>query len=604
MRANAVFIAISAIFVLVFAASAAGASGAVIGTASVHAPAVILSNNRGTLTTISLTITSGTGNVSVIGPTNVASSTLDSAQTAVQYAANSTGIDQNRYNFTYEIADFNTSVSGPSAGAAMTLLAVSALTHRQINSNITLTGTISPNGTIGQIGGVYDKMGAAAASGVRYAFVPYAAAGTSEDELYYLVQQRFAIPLVQVQNMTQLESYAFNSAFNPYTRKTNFSVYTDYNVSGMQDASIACSNNCSMKGFDYLTNQTIALSRSEISKLSQDSGFSSLAGNMMAMLNQSEQIAGKGYMYLGDDMAFLTYINAYYFNHNAVNRSSDRVVIQNVSDYCSSITPPQITSGNYEYVLGGELRQAWGEYTINNTLSFYNSTLDSDQVLNSISSAGEANGWCTAAQYMYTAAANDTGRAMEFNSTAIKSIAYSYLNAATNHSSSMYYITADRAYREGDYALAAIDAAYAIGLDSAPQGNASVANITAAAASLLNSSNYGVWATQYSNEAAFYINESQTAKNQSAALGYAYSAYATAMLAHEVSAVTASISSSMVPVPSATQAAPEQEDILIGVTALAIVALVVSLIAIYIAMRAHGSTRRRRRRAKTRRRNR
>lgn len=595
MKANIILLVMSAVLAAAYMVPVVGAAGAVIGTASVHAPAVIVLNNSGTLTTITLTVTRGTGNVSVIGPSSVASSTLDSAKTAVQYATGSLGVNQSNYNFTYEIADFNTSVSGPSAGAAMTLLAVSALTHRQINSNITLTGTISPNGTVGPIGGVYDKMGAAAALGIKYAFVPYVPNGTSENELYYLVQQRFALPLVQVQNMSQLEAYALNQSFNPYTRMTNYSVYTDYHVGSIQNASISCSNDCNTQGFNYLTNQTIALSKAEIGTLSQDSRFSSLANNMMAMLNQSKQIAGKGYKYLGDDIAFLTYIDAYYFNHNSVSRSSGKAVIQNVSNYCTSIIQPQLTSGNYEYILGGELRQTWGEYTANSTLSFYNSTLDSDQVLSDVGLAGEASGWCTAAQYMYDAASNSTGPAMAFNSTELKPIAYKYLSAAKNYSSSMYYITANNAYSEGNYALATMDAAYAIGLDSVPQSNASASSIASEASALLDSSNYGVWATQYSNEAKFYISEVQMSNNQSSALGYAYSAYTTAMLAHEVSAATAAISSSMIPAPAAPQPSYTGNSALIGaVAAIAIIALIISLIALYAAMHAHSMAKPRR----------
>ena len=578
------FVSIS-LALLVSTVSAAGGQGSTIGTASIHAPAVIILNNSGTLTTIALTVTRGTGNVSVIGPTSVASSTLGSAQTAAQYAVNSLGLNMDNYNFTYDIEDFNTSVSGPSAGAAMTLLAVSVLNHKQINSNITLTGTISQNGTIGQIGGVYDKMNAAASYGIKYAFVPFAVNGSSENALYYLVQQTFAIPLVEVQNMTQLEAYAFNTSFHPYAHETNYSIYANYHVGSIQNASIGCSNNCNTQGFGYITNKTIALSRSEIGRLSSDSRFSRLAGNMLAMLNQSEQLAGKGYMYLGDDMAFITYIDAFYFNHNSVSRSSGKAVLQNVSNYCSAVSQPQLTRSNYEYVLGGELRQAWGTYAINNTLSSYNSTLNSDEILASIEMAGEANGWCTAAQYMYNASPSQGSAAIAFNSAVLKPVAYRYLSAASNYSSSMYYITANDAYKNGNYALATIDAAYAIGLDSAPQQNANASSIAASANSLLNSSDYGAWAAQFSNEARFYIGESSNASNSSAAFTYAYSAYSTAMLAHEVSAATAAINSSIIP---ASQAEQQRGVSSLAVLAISITALVVSLIALFIAVRYAG----------------
>ncbi len=591
MRADTAFIISLVSFVLVIALSGAST---VVGTASVHAPAVIISNNSGTITTIALTVTSGTGNVSVIGPSSVASSTLDSAKTAVQYATGSLGMNESAYNFTYDIEDINTSVSGPSAGAAMTLLAVSALSHRQINNGITLTGTISPNGTIGQIGGVYDKISAASLNGVRYAFVPYAANGTGETELYYLVQQEFGIPLVRVQNMTQLESYAFNASFNPYTHETNYSIYSNYHIAEIPNANISCSNSCNTKGFSSITNQTIALTNSEILALSSDSSFRALAGNMEAMLNQSRQISGKGYMYLGDDVAFLTYIDAYYFSHHTISRSESLSVMQNVSNYCSEVTPPAITAGNYEYVLGGELRQAWGQYTINITLAGYNSTLNSDELLAEMGLSGEASGWCAASRYMYNAVLAGGNTVIGFNSTILKPVAEQYLSAAANYSSSMYYITASAAYSKGNYALATMDAAYAIGLDSVPTPNASAAQIAASAASLLASSNYGVWATQFSNEAEFYIHETSIANNSSAAYGYAYSAYTTAMLAHEISSATSAVNSSIAPASSlppqtATQA---PSGLVLAVAALAILALVISFITLFMVLRLSRKVRR------------
>ena len=63
-------------------------------------------------------------------------------------------------------------VDGPSAGAAMTVAAVSALTGRPIDGSAALTGEISVQGRILPVGGVPEKIGAARKAGLRRVFIP------------------------------------------------------------------------------------------------------------------------------------------------------------------------------------------------------------------------------------------------------------------------------------------------------------------------------------------------------------------------------------------------------------------------------------------------
>ena len=63
-------------------------------------------------------------------------------------------VQQQKKIFHYQIDDNFANVSGPSAGTAMTLLALSPLSHKKLLDNFTVTGVINYNGTIGEIGGV------------------------------------------------------------------------------------------------------------------------------------------------------------------------------------------------------------------------------------------------------------------------------------------------------------------------------------------------------------------------------------------------------------------------------------------------------------------
>ncbi|MBE5796894.1 MAG: ATP-dependent protease LonB [Clostridiales bacterium] len=63
-------------------------------------------------------------------------------------------------------------VDGPSAGAAMTLVALSAITGRPVDGNCAVTGEISVQGNIKAVGGVPSKVEAAKLAGLSRVFVP------------------------------------------------------------------------------------------------------------------------------------------------------------------------------------------------------------------------------------------------------------------------------------------------------------------------------------------------------------------------------------------------------------------------------------------------
>ena len=427
-------------------------SAAVVGTATIRAPAVIVTNNTGSLTTITLVITNGNGAVTVTGPQTVANSTIQSATTAAAYASNYTGHMLSDYNFSYNISDAGDNVSGPSAGAAMTILAVSAFTNIPLRKDFTMTGTISGNGSIGQIGGVYDKASAAKASGADLILVPKVAQTDPEDELYLLVQTNFGIPLVQVANISQAAYFAFNSDINGLSNETEYNFYTDMHAPELPQAGINCSALCNYTIFGYLLNSTFNLTHNEINMLDANPKFYGIGSQMGRVLNQSMAIAEHGYLYVGADYSFLDYVNAFYFNGYSTNRSAALSTLYAIQYFCNSLKPPQLTTSNYNYVINAELRQEWGDYSINSTISSYNSSqIDSDEILDELYVGAQANGWCSAANIVFNASGRNQGGTPVVPSSALGPIAASRLARASQYGPSMYYTTAEQAYSQSNY---------------------------------------------------------------------------------------------------------------------------------------------------------
>ncbi|HXG05840.1 MAG TPA: S16 family serine protease [Nitrososphaera sp.] len=101
-----------------------------------------------------------------------------SAKTAVQVAQDITGVDLSSSDIIFSItakgdAEDLRAVDGGSAGAAMTVLLVSELQgNSTLNPNVLITGTINPDGTIGAVGGIYEKAEAAGSYGAHLFLVP------------------------------------------------------------------------------------------------------------------------------------------------------------------------------------------------------------------------------------------------------------------------------------------------------------------------------------------------------------------------------------------------------------------------------------------------
>jgi hypothetical protein len=63
-------------------------------------------------------------------------------------------------------------IDGPSAGALKTVAVLSLMRGDTLNQDITMTGTINPDGTIGPVGGIPQKIKGAAADGVKTVLIP------------------------------------------------------------------------------------------------------------------------------------------------------------------------------------------------------------------------------------------------------------------------------------------------------------------------------------------------------------------------------------------------------------------------------------------------
>lgn len=136
----------------------------------------------GTAATISVSVSDdGSGGVFLDTQPLTGTDMQGSARIAARVAASTTGYALEEHDFYFVVRSDSPVISGPSAGSVMALAATVALEnlHREpgeerweISKDVMVTGTISPDGSIGPVGGILEKARAAAGEGAGLFLVP------------------------------------------------------------------------------------------------------------------------------------------------------------------------------------------------------------------------------------------------------------------------------------------------------------------------------------------------------------------------------------------------------------------------------------------------
>lgn len=139
---------------------------------TLQAPAVT-SDGRGVLSNITLIVAKpGRGRVffSALPYTEV--DTQGAARIAAYIASLISGYDFTSNDYYVLIQSDYPLIGGPSAGALMTIGFTALLMNLSIYPHVTMTGVINPDGSIGPVGGLVEKIEAAGVSGFRVFLIP------------------------------------------------------------------------------------------------------------------------------------------------------------------------------------------------------------------------------------------------------------------------------------------------------------------------------------------------------------------------------------------------------------------------------------------------
>lgn len=150
--------------------------GLALGSSKVHLVAVRSTERgyEGVVLECYVKLLRGSGRVLVDTEPKIGIDLQSSLRVAVSVAEGLTGFNFSRVDVVARVVGEEEVevVDGPSAGAAIAAAVISAVRGERLNDTVYITGTVSPDGSVGQVGGVLEKALAAAEHGAKLFMVP------------------------------------------------------------------------------------------------------------------------------------------------------------------------------------------------------------------------------------------------------------------------------------------------------------------------------------------------------------------------------------------------------------------------------------------------
>ncbi len=143
-----------------------------LSSASITVPAVN-QDGKGVATVLTVQLIPGSGR-SLANIDNIffLLDTQNSIRTARQVAEGITGVSLKNFDTVYTITADASVIEGPSAGAAISIATIAAIQNKDPSPDVMITGTVTEDGSIGQVGGILEKASAAKEIGAEVFLVP------------------------------------------------------------------------------------------------------------------------------------------------------------------------------------------------------------------------------------------------------------------------------------------------------------------------------------------------------------------------------------------------------------------------------------------------
>jgi len=479
-------------------------SEACSGSISQYVPAVM--GESGGLVKVTETMAPGSGNVFVTINPHIGLATQDSLDLAVAYAELMAGQRNQTCDafFSFDASQGTDLIDGPSAGAALTTMTYALLENRTMRNDTIMTGTIEVDGSIGAVGGLYEKAKGSAAKGAKYFIVP------SEDifELLLLkgVQKENNITVLQADDMEQVVGFMLdNKSIEQKGIVTKEAPIPD--PPQYDDSDIALFRPVARFMMDLEKNSSDHLSGS-----SNDVDVNAIRSFYENENLVQERLFSRGYLFSAANSAFLDYIDITTIQA-VLNNDADLARKKGELGIClTGLKYPQMDESNMEWMIGANLREAWA-------MDKYNSTDPEKEALKEqkfVEYRDLMNGvaWCDVGKALIASAPSggskvDQGVWRNIAEARLKE-AGALVQDPTKDTFARLSIAQD-SFSNGDYGAAIYDAVYVREMETADKESAqSGFNSTERIVIMLSQKRTSVWGKIYQTQGSYLAFMNQT----------------------------------------------------------------------------------------------
>jgi len=384
---------------------------------SMYVPSVV--GEGGQLVNLSVELKNGTGRIyaelySTIGP-----DTQESARKAYDSALyhENQSANWDAYISIYGLED--QLISGPSGGAALTLLMISEMEKKPIRRDATVTGTIENYGGIGEVGGIVEKSLAAQDANLSCIIIPYS--NQLQDEL---LLNKMSIQYYYASNISEVvDFFIYNK-----TPKEKSVLDEPYDGRIPEDAKLTYSNDF-RKVADYVTMQL----EDDVERIEEKEGKEAkVAKYFRSRLENHKKVVNASYLYTGANAAFLTLVEAeLYFNSDDISYGLEKA-IDETGDCLEEAKEkrPKKTEENFDWIMGGDVRYVRAKIKLDEVKEEKSLTTDENKKLSLLNDALYAKSWCLSAVKIYESA---DGSGKEIDETSLKPYAKEMAAKAANY---------------------------------------------------------------------------------------------------------------------------------------------------------------------------
>jgi predicted S18 family serine protease len=482
---------------------------------SMSVPAVVLLG-EGELVKLEVELLPGNGNVFVSTSPLVGIQTQSSSRVAFEVATSIANVPINRYDVFISFSNVGgaRSVDGPSGGAAMSLLMLSAMQNKKIRGDFSITGTIEENGEIGSVGEVAKKAKASADVGMKVFVIPKSYDITDKMILSTL-SKRWNLSVIEAKDIDEAAKIAFSS------EGENFSTNV-YELPAREKVSVEkikseCPN-CHLEEFKSLGSMIINESYSILNELGSQNKteFTAFINYIKGDLEDSDELIKQGYLYSGANDAFLARLNANFLRNSTITEEGLEDYLKFLEVCMDNVKKSKLNKNNFEWVAGGEERLAWAKNKLREVSEASNGSNDDEKVLLLFKEALFAENWCRVSGEMFRVGSGIDGEAV--NESKLVGLADEKLSdlefveknfdGGDLGDAAAHINPAKMQYENGDYVGFIVDADYVISAAKALNKSQNyVSGEVANEIENLTLSNSSMWAFVYGTHSKFLVGQ-------------------------------------------------------------------------------------------------